>query len=388
MPKHVDVCIIGGGTIGSSIAYYLSKTGLKVLLIEKNSIGSGSARANFGLVTAQLFKYFKSIHPEYFALKVMSLEIYTELERELQADIEYRKTGGLVVIKTEKELEEKKKLVRTLRSKGLEIHLLSREETLELEPVLYHDILGASYCPDESEVNPLRVAGSFIKAGRKNGLEVMENTPALSFLIEGNRVSAVRIPGGNITVNWVVNAGGAWAPDIAAKAGVEIPMSLQRGQLLVTDSVPRMLNRAVQHIPVVEVDDKQRNVVLSEEIRQMRSGNLIIGGTREYEKYSLDTTFEGITDIARRAVTLVPKLRETNIIRTFSGIRNIPVDGFPVLGFADQLSGWVNAVCHAGIGLAPAVGQLTADLITKGRTSLCLDPFNIRRFKSARVSEE
>jgi sarcosine oxidase subunit beta len=115
----------------------------------------------------------------------------------------------------------------------------------------------------------------------------------------------------------------------------------------------------------------------------MVNGNLLIGGTRETHEAELITTYEGITGIAQRAIELVPEVRNKNIIRAYSGVRNIPDDGLPILGFVGEVQGWINAVLHVGVTLAPVVGKLIAELIQEGRSSLDIGEFGLSRFNQA-----
>jgi glycine/D-amino acid oxidase-like deaminating enzyme len=106
-----------------------------------------------------------------------------------------------------------------------------------------------------------------------------------------------------------------------------------------------------------------------------------MGGTREDNQTDTITTYEAITDIARRAADLLPAVRRARIIRTFGGIRPIPKDGLPILGFTEEVAGWINAIMHVGVTLAPVVGKLTAELIDTGKTSLDITDFRLGRFR-------
>lgn len=381
MTKRTDVCIIGGGLVGTSIAYYLSRTKKKVVLLERKSIGSGTARATFGLLVIQLFKYF-GVVDSYLRICRESLEMYMNLQEELKADFQYRQTGGLVVIKDKEDYKAKADLARTLQSKNVDVRILDRKQTMELAPALKpDDILGASFSPIEAELNPLLLADAFTRNAVKNGVEVFCDNPVTSIEMQGNRVHTVITPKERFHADYVVNAGGKWAGEVGKLVGVDIPMLLQRGQVLVTGVMEPLLDIAVQHIPPAETDELGRHLVRSTEIRQMMSGNLIMGGTREDHQTELAVTLEGITSIAKRAVDLVPAVRRARIIRAYSGVRNIPRDGLPVLGFVDEIEGWVNAVMHVGVTLAPISGKLIADLIDQGRPSLEIEDFAWSRFR-------
>lgn len=381
MAVRTDAVIIGGGMVGSSIAYYLSKAGKKVLLLERKSIGSGTSGSTFGLLCIQLFKYF-GVMDSYLKICKTSLEMYMKLEEELGEDFQYRKTGGMVVIKDEEDYRHKSDLIRTLKTKNVEIEMLDKKQTLEIAPALNPDgILGSSFSPIEAEINPLLLSDAFTRKAKLYGAEVVCDAPVSSFSMKHGRVDTIHTPKGNYSAEFVVNASGMWGSQVGKMAGLDIPLNVQRGQVLITEALPSFLEIAVQNIPPALTDETGRHLVRSTEIRQMKNGNLLMGGTREDNQTDTITTYEAITDIARRAADLLPAVRRARIIRTFGGIRPIPKDGLPILGFTEEVAGWINAIMHVGVTLAPVVGKLTAELIDTGKTSLDITDFRLGRFR-------
>ncbi|MEW6264481.1 MAG: FAD-binding oxidoreductase [Thermodesulfobacteriota bacterium] len=380
MTGRADVVIIGGGLVGTAIAYYLSKTGKKVILLERKSIGSGTSGLTFGLLCIQLFKYF-GVVDSYLKICKTSLEMYMNLEEELGEDFQYRKTGGMVVIKDEEDFKHKSDLVRTLQAKNVEIEILDKEQTLEIAPALNPDgILGSSFSPIEAEINPLLLSDVFISKAKLHGAVVVSDAPVSSFSMKNGRVETIHTPKGPFSSDFVVNACGLWGSQVGKMAGLDLPLNVQRGQVLITEAMPPFLPVAVQHIPPALTDETGRHLVKSTEIRQMKNGNLLMGGTREDNQTETITTYESITDITRRAADFLPAVRRARIIRTFGGIRPIPKDGLPILGFTEEVAGWVNALMHVGVTLAPVVGKLTAELIDTGKTSLDITDFRMSRF--------
>jgi sarcosine oxidase subunit beta len=380
MRKSADICIIGGGIIGASIACHLSKTNKRVILLERKSIGSGSARATFGLLVIQLFKYF-GVQDSYVDICMASLEMFMDIEKELNTDMQYKKTGGMVVIKDQEDYQKKSKIVETLQAKGIEIDIIDKKKTLAIAPALNGDhILGASFSPVEAEIHPHRLVDAYVKNAQKNGVTVFCDTPVKSISKTAGSDWVLQTPKGEFNAEICVNATGKWANDICKQIGIQIPMKMQRGQVLMTGAIPPILDIAVQHIPVPKVDAQGNHIAISTEIRQMKNGNLMIGGTREDHQVKLINTYEGVLSIARRAVELVPAVKDTQIIRAYSGVRNIPDDGFPVLGFVNNVPGFVNAVMHVGVTLAPITGKLIAELIVNGKTSYDISDFYLSRF--------
>jgi len=378
--KKVDVCVIGGGVIGSAVTYYLSKTNKSVVLLERKAIGSGSARATFGLLTIQLFKYF-GIIDSYLKITEESIRMYETLEKELGASIQHRRTGGLVVIKDEDNYKDRAEMVSSLKKRNIDIDILDKKQTIEIVPNLKSDgVLGASYSELEGEVNPLMLSDAFVRGALKNKAEVVSNDPVASVLVKNGKIEAVNTTQNCYQPKYVVNAAGMWANEIAKMAGIDVPLRMQRGQLILTEPVRPLLDMVIQLVPPPTIDDVGNSIVLSTEIRQMINGNLLMGGTRDYDEANTRTTLAGIKSIAKRAASIIPLNKNINVLRAFSGVRHIPEDGLPIMGFDRRVDGWVNAVMHVGITLAPVAGKIISDLIDTGRPSFDISEFLIDRF--------
>lgn len=142
-----DVCIIGGGLVGSNIAYRLSKEKKKVILLEKKFLTAGASGSTFGLIGFQWFKYDTGMPPLFLDYLRETYEMYKGLTQEIGSDFEYKIEGSIVVIETEAELKQREELVRLFEKNDLDIFLLNKEETLRKEPFVNPHILGSTFCP-------------------------------------------------------------------------------------------------------------------------------------------------------------------------------------------------------------------------------------------------
>lgn len=382
LPRKTEAVIIGGGVIGSSIAYYLAKKRIKIILLEKDGIASGTSSACEGLVFLQSKK--PGVH---LKLALESSKKFSNLKEELNYDIEYKNNGGMVIIENNEELKAMKIFVEEQRNIGLDVSLLDRDRAKEKEPVLSQDILGSTYSPLDAQVNPMYLSFAFISSARNLGAEVYTHTEVTGIRLKSNRINSIETTIGEIKTDIVINAAGIYAPEIGRMVSLDIPIKPRRGQLLVTESVPKILNGVLISAKYIAA---KFNPSLAEtegegiSIEQTVSGNILIGSTREFVGFNKNITPEGINSIAKHIIILFPQLKEINIIRTFAGLRPYTPDGLPILGKVEEIEGFIMAAGHEGDGIAlsPITGDLIAELVVEDKTSIPLDEFKLERFYS------
>lgn len=379
---EADVCIIGGGLVGSTIAYRLSKDRKRVILLEKDFPGAGASGSTFGLIGFQWFKYDTELPLLFIDYLKESYDIYKGMTQEMGKDFEYRITGSLVTIETEGELEQRKKLVALFENQGLEITLLDRDETLKLEPLVNPNILGSTFCPYEGEINPFKLIYYNLMGARAWGAKIYLPIQVEGIDCQNGQIKGIMTDKGKLMTECIVNASGSGGEAIAKMVGLKVPLKMQKGQVLVTEPIPPIITRQVHHLKKLEMAKGKLPVPEATEIVQRPNGNLFLGGTREdLPFYETENTLEGIHTIARKAIHLLPPLKDVQIIRSFAGVRPIPVDSYPVLGESHRVKGFFNAILHAAVMLTPIVGQVISDLILKGRSSLPIGEFSIERFQ-------
>ena len=380
LPKKADVVIIGGGVIGSSIAYHLSKLQIDVILLEKGDVASGASGACDGLIFLQSKK--PGIHLE---LALESKKRFDHLREELHFDIEYKNHGGMVVIENEKELQAMKRFVEKQQKVGLDVSLLNADQAREMEPSLSEKILGSTFSPLDAQVNPIFLTLAFIHAAKKLGAKVFTHTNVIGIKLKSGRVCAIKTTKGEITTNTTVNATGAYAASIGKLIDLDIPIKPRRGQILVTEAAPQILNRGLLSASYIaakfdpSLADTQGEGISMD---QTSSGNLLLGSTREFVGFDNRTTYEGIHNILRNTLKIIPQLKHLHMIRSFAGFRPYTPDGLPILGNVQAIEGFIMAAGHEGDGMAlsPITGELIADLIDTGKTSVFLDHFKLERF--------
>lgn len=367
--KIADAVVIGGGIIGTSIAFRLAQQGRKVVLIEKGTLASGTS----GACDKGIFLQSKKVglHLE---LAKASADLYQHLEEELETSLEFEKTGAMIAIETEAQLDIMKSFVKKQQDCGIQVELLNRKEARSLQHVLSPHVVGATWSNEDADVNPLLVTHGFARAAKRLGTEIMTHTEVVGIINIKGKVTGVITTKGAIATEIVINAAGPYAPLIGKMAGVDIPIIPRRGVILISEKLPPMLKGNMlcaqyitsKHLVSSTPDEKSTNdngIGLS--LGQTQSGNLLIGGSREFVEFNRDVAPEILQKIAEHACRIVPVLRKIRIIRTMAGFRPFTKDGLPIIGETPELQGFFIAAGHEGDGIAlsPITGMLVANLV-------------------------
>lgn len=387
--SKADVVVVGGGVIGTSVAYYLAKSGADVILVEEGRIGNGSSSGCDGFVIMQS----KSPGP-HLNMALASEIMYRTLPEELDWDIEYEHSGGMIVIEREEELVAMKKFMEKQRSIGLEVDLLSGDEARKLEPALAPHIVGATISKRDAQVNPMQLMFGYAQAAERKGARILRNAPVTEILTDGNnRVTGVMAGGNKISAGSVVCCTGVYTPGLLGPMGIDLPIKPRRGQLLVTEPVEPMVKHvmlcaryiaAKYHPELLEgAQDDAMRLGVGMALEQTREGGFLIGSTREFVGFDRSNTALGVKTVAAHAARIVPGLRNIRVVRTFAGLRPYTPDGKAFMGKAPRYEGLYVAAGHEGDGIAysPITGKTMADLITTGKTEIDLTPFAVDRLE-------
>ena len=387
MNNKYDVIVIGGGIIGSSVTYYLSKLGNKVLQIEKEDITKGSAGATDGVVG-----YHTKKPGVQMDLAVQSIKLFNNLSEELGEDVEYEKNcGGMQPVEDKEQWDILSEIVKKQRESDVDIEMISIEKALEIEPELNPNLYGALYSKTGGKVNPIKLTYGLNHAAKKLGATVLLHTEVTDIIVEDNKVKGVKTDKGDFYSDKVVNACGSYSAKIGEMVGLDIPIKPRKGQLIISEPIGPFMEATVQcaryNIIKFNPDSiKDKNVLKlgsSLSIEQTKEGTLVIGGTREFCGFDKENTLEGIEVMLKRAVEFFPAIKDLNFIRAFAGLRPFTPDGLPLIGEVDKIKGFYMAAGHEGdgIALAPITGKLLSELITDGKPSYNIDHFSPNRFE-------
>jgi sarcosine oxidase subunit beta len=384
MKNRYDSIVVGGGIIGASVLYNLSKKGQKVLLVEKNDICSGTSGACDAYITPHTKKPGKHLD---FCME--SQKLYEKLEEELGVELEYVQKGGFTPCADEMSFQLVSDNSKKLLDGGLFVKMMNIDEVREYEPNLSPDLVGALHCPSASQINPFRVVYGYLNNAKKMGAEVMTQTEVTELIKEGNAIKGIRTNNGDYYSDMVINCAGCWGSSIAEMAGTDLVIKPRRGQLVVTEASAPLINTTMQggnymivkHHPELINDEKMRRLGCGFAIEQTADGTILIGFTREFAEYDKNTTLEAIEAIVQEACIYIPELKNLHIIRTFSGFRPYVKDGLPFLGTVDGIDGFFMAAGHEGDGvaLAPITGKIVSEMIVDGESSFGVAEFSPNR---------
>ena len=371
MPERAEVVVIGGGVIGTSIAYHLARAGVAVTLLEWRSAAAGASGASAGGVRQQ------GRDPRELPLAIAATAKWATLEEELEFDLDYRRQGHLTLIEREEQLPALAASVAAQRAGGLDLELVLGDELRALAPAVAPHVYGGSYSRDDGHANPMLTALGFAAAARRRGAVVRAGTAATGLAVTGGRVMGVRTAAGPVAADVTVLAAGAWSAALARTAGLELPLEPVGLQMMVTAPGPHCLD------PVLGCVGRRLS------LKQLPSGGFLIGGG-----WPGDVLLERGLGLPRAAsvagsaldsAAIVPRAGAVGLERVWVGIEALAADEVPILGPVDGLDGLVVAAGFSGHGFAlpPMVGQVIAELIVEGAPSIPLDALHLARFSNA-----
>jgi glycine cleavage system T protein len=375
------VVVVGGGVGGCAIAYWLTKLGERdVLLLERADLTSGSTFHSAGLVG--------QLRSSLSLTKMMmnSVELYRTLESEVGLATGWREVGSLRLASSQERMEELARQAGWAKTFGLPLELVSADEAQRLfPPMTTAGVLGAAFLPTDGYIDPSQLTFALAEGARRGGAEIVTNTRVIGFDVKRGRIAAVETDAGRVEAEIVVNAGGMFAKELGALAGVNVPIVPMAHEYLVTRPAGLPLE-----MPTVR--DPSFLVYFRPE-----SGGLIVGGyEREPAPWSLDgipADFNGqllaedwprFEPLLENAVQRVPGLADMESVRLINGPEAFTPDNEFILGPTDVRGFWIAAgFCAHGLAGAGGMGQLVAEWILDDVPSLDVWEMDSRRFGTA-----
>ena len=361
--RHPDVLVIGGGIVGAACGYYLVRAGLAVELLEQGfpaSRTSGACEGNLLLWDKELTKELP--------LAQRSLMLWRELAQELDVDFEYEPKGSIMVVEEEAGLGPMARKVEELAKAGVPGKILGQQALHAEEPALAPELPGGALFPEDAQVDPRYATAALIEGGQKHGLRVRTNAAVRRVhLGSAGRVEAVETASERIPAGAVVMAAGVWTREVAATAGLEVPVHPRKGHIVVVERAPSLIRRKLMeagYVATVESSDAALQVAMVAE--STRAGTLLLGSSRQLVGFDRSVSVRVAAAIAARAIRFFPALAGLRCIRTYAGLRPFSPDHLPLIGPVAGAEGVYVATGHEGSGicLAPATGRLIAQWVT------------------------
>jgi sarcosine oxidase subunit beta len=363
-----EAVVIGGGVIGSSIAYHLARSGVRTTLLEKNDIACAASGASAGGVRQQ------GRDPRELPLSMRATVRWATLEEELGADVHYRRGGHLTLAETVQERDTLAASVDRQRADGLDLVLVEGDDLRELAPAVAPHVIAGSYSREDGHANPGLMTKAFAVAAARHGAEIRTGVSVLSLEVIGGRVTGVRTDQGIISADVTILATGAWSKTLVAGVGIDLPIAPMGLQMLLTESTPHCLDQVLGSLG--------RRL----SFKQLPNGQFLIGGGWPGD-WSLDRSMGNVLPgsvwgSTLAATALIPAAREVGLADAWVGIEARAADDVPILGPIAGLDGLVIAAGFSGHGfqLSPAVGQVITELIVEGAPSIPLDALYLSRF--------
>ena len=371
LQASTDVLVVGGGLAGTSLAYYLARQGVEVVLVERGELNREASGTNAGsfhfqiaihqLTGTETANVRERLQTE-VRLHAEAAEVWKTLEQELGATLDLHITGGLMVAETEDEL-------RLLHDKsvieeeaGLDVTVLEGEELRSFAPFLSADLLGATFCAQEGHADPARATPLFALRAAQAGSVIRIHADVTAVEVDPDSAGArftVSTSAGRIRAHRLVNAAGAWANELAALTGLQLPLWSDGLHLNVTEPREHVLGPMVQHIG--------RRLTL----KQTTNNTFIIGGgwpsRPEPWPRRYSTRWDSMAGNVAVAVRVVPLLADVRIVRTWSGVMAFTNDLAPIVGESQRLPGYHTLMATTGFTLSPLMGRLLAETMATGR---------------------
>lgn len=386
VPKETDVLIVGGGLLGTSLAYYLAKEKQEVVLVDRGEINreasgtnAGSFHFQIGLhqLTPKMTESEKRRLTSEVKLQVEAAELWDSLEKELNADLGIHFNGGFMVAETKEELDVLYQKQEIEMAAGLESHVLTGSEMHTAAPLFADDLSGVAFCPREGHANPLIVGPIYALRAQENGAQIRTYCEVKSVeLLEKSLTSAFRFrvttSKGTILCNRIVNAAGAWTAELAKHLDFNLKMGLSGLHVNVTEPYEYVLPSMVQHIG--------RRLTL----KQTTNNTFIIGGgwpskpenyPKRYSNYWSSTA--GNLAVAQR---VLPLLKDVKLVRVWSGVWAFTHDFKPILGESKRIPGYHIAMVPTGFTLGPMVSHMLAEYMCgRSEKSIIPEEFSVDR---------
>lgn len=338
MSEGYDLAVIGGGLIGSSIAWGAARAGAGVLLLDEGDLALRATRGNFGLVWLQ----GKGLgHPHYMHWSIRAGRLWPELDRLLREetgiDTGWRGGGGLNFCLSDADLEARRDIIARTAAEGgnITIRLLDRGELASIVPGIGPEVLGASISDLDGEANPLLTLRAFQLGFKRHGGTLWNNSPVQSLNPApdgGFQVGCA--DGARIRARKVVIAAGLGTTELAAQVGLRLPLSPERGQIVVTERVAPFLSHPTNTV------------------RQTREGTVLFGSSHEDAGFSTGTDVATIARLCRTGIRTFPALAAARLVRAWGALRIMTPDGLPIYDEAPDHSGVFAVTCHSGVTLA------------------------------------
>ena len=368
MTQTTDVAIIGGGAIGCSIAYQLSKLGIRCTIFERRSLACGASGATGGQVTP-LWHIDRSV-PANFEIGLRGINLFPAWSEEMadaRLDPQFHQSGILKVARTDEQVQLLERGFAWQSELDLDVRWLDPDEARDQEPCVPPDTLAAVYSPREGYVVGKSFCAALANAAQRNGANLREGVEVTGLETDGESVIGVRTTDGVVHAGHTVVAAGPWTGLPDRWLPIELPVGPAKGLGLILrkqDQRPRSIILTYAGAMVPRPDD-----------------TFLVGAISREDRFDEEEVAGDITWVLNRAIDAFPAVADAEFVAARAGVRPRTPDGVPIIGPAPEWDGVTIAAGHGGTGImqAPGTAELVAGYITTGDPEP-LRPFSLGRF--------
>ncbi len=389
LPDRAQVVVVGGGIIGTSVAYHLAQAGMRdVLLLERDRLTSGTTWHAAGLMAT-----FGSTSQTSTELRMYTRDLYARLEAETGLATGLKQVGLIELAIDQGRLEEYRRVAAFNRHLGVEVHEISPREVADLWPLARtDDVLAGFYIPADGRVNPVDVTMSLARGARMAGATIIEGVPVTGFTTRRGAVTGVRTPAGDVAAEYVVNCAGMWARQLGELAGVSIPLQAAEHYYLLTEPI----DGVEPSWPVLE--DPASYGYYREEGGGLMLGLFepacapwhVDGIPADFSFGELPPDWDRMAPYLETTMSRIPVVSKTGIRKFFCGPESFTPDLLPIVGEAPELKNYFVAagLASPGILTGGGLGRAVAHWIVDGYPDIDVTSINIDRLHPYQANPE
>ena len=377
MNQSFDIIIVGGGIVGAACAAACSRGGLKVLVLERGSIGGGTTAAGMGHVVVM------DDSEAQFALTRYSRRLWHELLPQLPEDVEFDACGTLWVAADAEEMAEVHRKQKFYSERGVRVEVLDAEAVAKAEPSLRSGLAGGLRVPDDVVVYPPCAARFFMEQAQRLGAEFRGGIEVAALLPEGGVQLA---DGSRISAGRSVNAAGPWSPVLSPG----LPVRKRKGHLVITDRYPGYVHHQIIELGYLKSAHAVNQDSVAFNIQPRKTGQMLIGSSRQFDAEGTEVNQQILDRMLRRAIEYLPTFGKLSALRAWTGHRAATPDKLPLIGTSAESDRIWLATGHEGLGITTSLGtgELLADLLLGKAPEISAAPFAPARFAKGDAPHE
>jgi D-hydroxyproline dehydrogenase subunit beta len=358
-----DVAIVGAGIVGAACADEFARRGLRVVVVDCDTVGSGATAAGMGHIVVM------DDSEAQFALTRYSQHLWQQLRRELPDDVEYEQCGTIWVATDEEEMTEVRRKLDYYRERGVATEALDAATLRHFEPNLRPGMAGGLLVPEDGVLYPPCAARFLMERAQQHGAQVRLGS-SVAHLGHGRIAIS---DGPEIGAEFIVNAAGAGAPDLTP--GLEIKR--RKGHLVITDRYPGFLRHQLVELGYLKSAHSVIGDSVAFNVQPRRTGQVLIGSSRQYGAEHKEVDHAMLVWMLRRAQEYMPGLGAMSTVRSWTGFRAATPDKLPLIGPWSADRSLLLATGHEGLGITTSLGtaRLLVDQITGAKPEIPIEPY-------------